>query len=176
MNLKLIIKRAFFLLIIVSSGSCFAMPPEIDINQPVTNMSLINAFENYDADSLESIHRLEAELKDAIFLVPYTPKNFKTEETEEGNTVILPKSIMSFYGRSTPTGSLLVVATDWEAVNHSLPVQTKVINAWVMPAKEVYEWIVDRDSPYNGVEIITPNIGYTLYDDYIEKLIFNNTP
>lgn len=142
----------------------------INVNEPVKNQSLVTAFEEYDANNDESKIRFRTELNRANFLVPYSPEDFQTLKSDNGTMTILPGSKLSFFLRNTQKGLVLSIATDWEGINKFLPKGKNGISAWIMPAKDVWEWVLSEDSNYAGVEILTSTQAYTLPKSYISTL------
>lgn len=138
------------------------------MNKHIANQELIYAFEEFKANDDRSTVRLHNELRNATFLVPYTPEDFHITKSGDGTTNILPGSKFSFFLRNTEKGPFLTIATDWEGINKFLP--KGEVDAWVMPAKEVWEWVLSKQGNYAGVEILTLKKAYSLPRSYISTL------
>lgn len=164
MKLKLIFILCLF---------CFNVIAEehlMDASKKIENDGIVSAFKEYVPDSKASEERLKRELLKATFIVPYyfTEKPKKTESRRPN--LFKEGDVFSFFNRKHKGGMVLSIATDWQGINKFLPFDGMEIKGWIMPANEVWDWVLKGDQDFYGVEILTSADAYTLPLSYISLL------
>ena len=145
---------------------------KIDLNKPVENPDLKNAFVTFSSNKSETnLQLVIGGLKKANFIVLFQADEVKTTKDKNGNTVIDKGSVLKFINCFDKENKpFLPLFTDWQEVDLWYKQRDASIQSFIMTTFETFEW-VSNDKTYNGVVINPGSTGWTMSKEQVTNFL-----
>lgn len=147
---------------------------KIDLNKPIENPDLKNAFSEFSMNKSEQNLQLVIDgLLKANFIVLFQADQLKTIKDTNGSLVIDKGSEIKFLNCfDNNKMPLLPVFTDWQEVDSWLKQRDNSIQSFIMSTFESFEWI-HNDEIYTGIVINPGSTGWTMRKDQIANFLID---
>jgi SseB protein N-terminal domain len=126
----------------------------IDVNKPITNEALKEAFKTFNSNKKEdTLQTVIDELKKANFLVLVDKNGLNVSKTSESNdSTIEPGSVIAFLKTFDQNNdSFLPLFTDWEEIDLWVESRENIVGR-IMTTKEAFEFVL-RNQKDKGLVI-----------------------
>lgn len=144
--------------------------PDFDINQPVTNPELKNAFDEfYKNKSDENFIKIINGIFKAKFLAITINDEIKSSQNKDGTTTIHEGSLIKFLlFQNDENGAVLPLFTDWSEVDLSIKERDESYHGMIMPSFEAFNFAL---SDYDGLVINPGSDGWFLNKNQIQNFM-----
>lgn len=149
----------------------------LDLNKPVENPDLKNAFVIFSSNKSETnLQLVIGGLKKANFIVLFQADEMKTTKDQHGNTVIDKGSVIKFINCFDKENKpFLPLFTDWQEVDLWYKQRDTTIQSFIMTTFETFEW-VSNNKIYNGVVINPGSTGWTMSKEQVASFLTDYKP
>ena len=150
---------------------------KIDLNKPVENPVLKNAFTKFNlAKSESNLQLIIDELQKTNFIVIFRADELKTTKDTNGNVTIDKGSIIKFINCFDKENKpFLPLFTDWQEVDLWYKQRDKNIQSFIMTTFETFEW-VSNDKFYYGVVINPASTAWTMSKEQVKNFLTDYKP